>query len=288
MCKLEKVLKYCFVVFCLMSICMTKVHSAENCTLVYGKGIQTLCLATGSPGELGLVETLAETFNKSHDVSICWIKAGSGASLQLLKDKQVDLIMVHAPDAEKAAVQEGWAAKRRLIGSNEFYIVGPDDDPAKIAHTGNASQAYKKIATARAVFFSRGDNSGTHKKEMAIWKMSGIEPRGSWYRETHTFMMATLKQADKIKGYFMTDSSTWVAAKKEMKHLKVLFQGDPFLVNTYHALCVPKGATAAEPLATTFIDFVVSEAGQKIIREYGVKQFGEGLYNDAVYAEKYE
>ena len=101
-------------------------------------------------------------------------------------------------------------------------------------------------------------------------------------------MMATLKQANEQNGYFMTDSSTWVAAKKEMNNIKILFQGDPFLINTYHTLCQPEGATAGQPFAAKFIDFIVSEEGQDLIRTYGAKEYGEGLYNDAAYAKQYD
>jgi tungstate transport system substrate-binding protein len=206
----------------------------------------------------------------------------------LLKGKEVDMIMVHAPEAEKRAVQEGWAIKRTLIGSNEFYIVGPRDDPAGIARASNATDAYSKIAMSRARFLSRGDNSGTHKKEMAIWARARIRPSGDWYVVTKMFMKATLKQANTEGAYFMTDSSTWVAVRKEMRNLVILFRGDRFLINTYHALCQPEGATPGQTEASTFIDFLSSREGQEIIRDYGVDRYGEGLYNDAAYAEKYD
>lgn len=262
--------------------------AGDHCTAVYGDGENQVRLATGSPGELGLVEVLANEFNGVNGTSICWVKAGSGKSLKLLKAKEVDVVMVHAPAAEKKAVEEGWAAKRSLIGSNEFYIVGPADDPAGIRSAAAASEAYAKIASAKAPFLSRADNSGTHKKEMFIWKSAGIDPAGEWYIATKTFMLATLRQANEIGGYFMTDSSTWVTAKKEMANLKILFKGDPVLINTYHALCQPEGATPAQPHAAKFVDFVASEAGQAIIHSYGVAENGEGLYNDAAYAKQYE
>ncbi|MFH1982924.1 MAG: substrate-binding domain-containing protein [Pseudomonadota bacterium] len=262
--------------------------SAGPCTAVYGSGAASFALATGSPGELGLLEALADAFNKTEPISMCWQKAGSGKSLQLLKDKQVDMVMVHAPAAEKAAVSEGWAADHHLIGSNEFFIVGPKADPAGIANAKTAAEAYAKIAAAGALFFSRGDNSGTHKKELAIWKKAGITPSGAAYIVTNTFMMATLEQADARGGYFMTDSSTWVAGKKRMPHLAVLFRGDPFLINTYHTLCQPAGATPGQPVAARFIQFVSTDAGQRIIGEFGVSDYGEGLYNDAAYAKQYD
>ncbi|MEJ2157014.1 MAG: substrate-binding domain-containing protein [Desulfobacteraceae bacterium] len=260
----------------------------DMCKATYGSGPQAMRLATGSPGELGLVKVLAEAFNKTHESQLCWKKAGSGASLKLLKAKKVDFVMVHAPAAEKKAVTEGWATKRHLIGSNEFYIVGPKNDPAGIAKAGSAAEAYARIAAAKALFLSRGDNSGTHKKELAIWKQAAVKPAGDWYETTHTFMMATLKMADQKKGYFMTDSSTWVAAQKTLSNLKILFRGDPFLINTYHTLCQPKGATDGQALAAEFIDFVISEKGQGIIKSFGVNQHGAGLYNDAKYAMKYD
>jgi tungstate transport system substrate-binding protein len=262
--------------------------AGDDCTAVYGTGSNRFSLATGSPGELGLVKELADAFNKKHNTAICWKKAGSGESLKLLKTKKADLIMVHAPAAEKKAVQEAWATKRTLIGSNEFYIVGPKNDPARIAQAKSAADAYARIAKAKATFLSRGDNSGTHKKEMAIWKKASISPSGKWYIVTKDFMMATLKRANQIRGYFMTDSSTWVAGKKEMPNLSILFRGDRFLINVYHALCQPEGATQGQKYASLFVDFVGSEDGQEIIRNYGKDLYGDAIYNDATYARQYE
>lgn len=258
------------------------------CAEVYGTGANRFSLATGSPGELGLLKILGETFGKQSDAALCWVKAGSGESLQLLKEKKVDMIMVHAPDMEKKALAEGWGANRTLIGSNEFFIVGCKSDTAKIASAKNAVEAYARIAKSQAKFFSRGDNSGTHKKEMDVWKKAGIAPSGSWYIVTKAFMTATLNRADLEKGYFMTDSSTWVAEKKNLRNLTILFRGDKFLVNTYHALSVPAGQSTGAETAAKFIRFVASEQGQMIIRDFGKELFGEGLYNDAVYAKKYD
>ena len=273
--------------FMMMLVAMGGSSWAADCKATYGDSEVTFKLATGSPGELGMLEKLADAFNAQHGTAMCWVKAGSGKSLNLLKEQQVDVVMVHAPAAEKQAVADGWAIKRTLIGSNEFYIVGPKNDPAGIAEAATAADAYARIAQAKAPFLSRGDNSGTHKKEMAIWKKAGIEPGSDWYMITKDFMMATLKKADAVNGYFMTDSSTWVAGKKDLTNLTILFRGDPFLINTYHALCQPEGRGQHPAIASEFIDFVASEQGQGIIRDYGKDLYGEAMYNDADYAQQF-
>lgn len=255
---------------------------------VYGSGPTKLVVATGSPGELGLLKAIAETFSKSHAVTVCWRKAGSGRSLQLLRDRRVDVAMVHAPAAEKRAVSDGWATRRTLIGSNEFYIVGPAEDLASVRTASTAVEAYRRIARAQAKFLSRSDNSGTHKKEMAIWRKAGIVPRGGWYVCTNDFMMAALLRANTDTGYFMTDSSTWVAARSRTPSLDLLLKGDPLLVNVYHALCQPEGATPNAATAATFVDFLASAEAQRIIRDYGRDTFGEPMYRDAEHSRKCE
>ncbi|WP_216151976.1 substrate-binding domain-containing protein [Polynucleobacter sp. JS-Safj-400b-B2] len=254
---------------------------------IYGKGSQSFTLATGSPGELGLLQALGEVFDKKEGARLIWIKAGSGASLNLLKTGQVDMIMVHAPDAVNMAIADGWATNCTLIGSNEFYIVGPKSDPATIKISSSGADAYAKVAKVKANFISRGDKSGTHQKEMDIWKKADVTPEGSWYIVTNDFMTASLKKANAENAYFMTDSSTWVAEKDIAPNLVILYRGDKFLVNTYDALAAPPGATANRDTAVKFIQFVASDEGQAIIRNYGKSKYKEPLYNDAAYAKQY-
>ena len=254
---------------------------------IYGQGNKSFKLATGSPGELGLLQALGEAFDKQEGARLIWIKAGSGASLNLLKTQQVDMIMVHAPEAVNKAIAEGWATDRTLIGSNEFYIVGPKNDPANIKSATSGADAYSKIAKAQAKFISRGDKSGTHQKEMDIWKKAGITPEGNWYIITNDFMTASLKRANAENAYFMSDSSTWVAEKDVAPNLQILYRGDKFLVNTYDALGAPSGKTSDRDIAVKFIQFVASDEGQAIIRNYGKSQYKEPLYNDAAYAKQY-
>jgi len=263
-------------------------QAAPKISEAYGPGPAEFSLATGSPGELGLLKVLGEAFGAKERARLNWVKAGSGESLDLLKGKAVDMIMVHAPAQEKAALAEGWATNHSLIGSNEFYIVGPKKDPALVAKAKSAADAYTRIAKAEARFFSRGDNSGTHKKELSIWKAAGVAPSGDWYIIHKGFMKAVLMRADVEQGYFMTDSSTWVAVQKDLKDLVILFRGDKVLINTYHTLCQPAGATPGAAIAAKFIGFVGSPAGQKIIGDFGKAEHGAALYNDAAYAKQYE
>jgi tungstate transport system substrate-binding protein len=283
-----KPVRNCLIVLSLLALMVSLSGADDKCDAVYGNGKNRFSLATGSPGELGILMIIAEAFAKENNAKMCWVKAGSGESIQLLRDKKVDMIMVHAPAAEKRAVADGWATNHKLIGSNEFYIVGPANDPAKIGSAKNVADAYKRIADSRSKFFSRGDNSGTHKKEMDAWAKAGINPSGDWYIITRAFMTETLKRADTEKGYFMTDSSTWVAERTNMPNLKILFRGDKFLINTYHTLSQPEGVTAGAGTAAKFIEFVVSKKGQKMLSDYGKNKFGEGLYNDAAYAKQYD
>ncbi len=286
--KLSHLLNHLIRGLLLLLLINSSVIAQGGCKATYGTSDKVFRLATGSPGELGLLKELADVFNEKYNTTMCWVKAGSGKSLKLLKEKQVDVVMVHAPAIEKQAIKEGWAINRTLIGSNEFYIVGPQNDPAQISSAISAADAYARIAKEKARFLSRGDNSGTNKKELSIWKTAEISPSGDWYIITKDFMMATLKKANEINGYFMTDSSTWVAGKKELNNIKVLFKGDPYLINTYHGLCQPEGATKAQKYASQFIDFINSNPGQKIIRDYGKNLYGQGMYNDAAYAKKYD
>jgi tungstate transport system substrate-binding protein len=257
-------------------------------TAEYGAGQYSFRLATGSPGELGLLKALGEVFAVIADARLVWIKAGTGQSLGLLRSAQVDMAMVHAPVAVARAVTAGWATDRTLIGSNEFFIVGPAHDPAGIAKATDVIDAYRRIANSGSRFVSRGDNSGTHQKEMQLWSEAAVEPRGEWYHASGDFMTASLRLANSEQAYFMTDSSTWWVERDVSPSLKVLFRGDRRLVNIYHAIAAPTGASAGSETAKKFIRFVASSFGQKIIRDFGEVQYAESLYQDAAYAKQFE
>ncbi|KAF5427682.1 ABC-type molybdate transport system, substrate-binding protein [Candidatus Methanophagaceae archaeon] len=239
----------------------------------------TLTLATGSPYELGLIDALSKPFEERYGCKVEVTKAGSGASLDLGREGKVDLVMVHAPGTEEQFVEDGYGLNRTYMMYNDFVIVGPKDDPAGIQGMTDVAEAYKRIANTNSLFFSRGDNSGTHKKEMAIWASAGVTPKGAWYKETDAFMGDTLKIANTEQGYFMTDRSTYVTLKKDLD-LDILVEGDPVLVNHYHAIAVnpAKHPTVNYELAKEFIAFVSSPEGQEVIGDFGKDEFGEPLY----------
>jgi tungstate transport system substrate-binding protein len=246
----------------------------------WGSGPNRFSIATGSPGETGLLERLASEFAGKHDASVAWYRAGSGQALQLLKQGKVDMILAHAPAAERQAVADGWATGRALIGSNEFWIVGPADDPAKVAAATGGADALRRIHAAGAKFVSRGDNSGTHQREMALWKSIGIVPGGDAYIVTHEFMTASLRRANDEHAYFLTDSSTFIIERGALPGLKLLYRGGKDLVNPYHVL-YRSPPTAGADTARRFGDFVLSARGQELMRKFGTGRYGDPLYVDA-------
>jgi tungstate transport system substrate-binding protein len=247
---------------------------------VWGNGPNRFSLATGSPGELGLLEALASAFAKENDATVVWYKAGSGQAMKLLEERKVDMVLAHAPPAERTAVADGWATGRRLVGSNEFWIVGPPSDPAKVAEGTDAVDAFRRIHAARAKLVSRGDSSGTHQKEMQLWRAAGLEPGWDGYIVTRDFMTASMKRADAEGAYFLTDSSTFIANRNAVANLKLLFRGGEMLMNPYHTLYLTH-PTPGTPTARKFGDFLLSERGQALMRDFGRAAHGEAMYNDA-------
>lgn len=254
---------------------------------VWGAGANELKIATGSPGELGLLEALATKFAAASDAKVVWFKAGSGQAMQLLKDRKVDMALAHAPAAEKQAVKDGWATGRRVIGGNEFWIVGPAGDPAKIGEAKDAADAFKRIhATAGAKFVTRGDNSGTHQKELQIWKAAGLEPpAGERYIATKDFMSASLKRAETEQGYFLTDSSTFIVERAKLPGLKRLFRGGDMLLNPYHTLWLSE-PTPGTATARRFAEFLYSAETQAMMAAFGKDKYGEAMYSDAAATAK--
>jgi tungstate transport system substrate-binding protein len=262
--------------------------AADETGATYGTGKNRFALATGSPGELGLLKLLAEEFARRADAQMVWVKAGTGASLKLLQEKKVDMVMVHAPAQVDKATQGRLGHRQDPDRLQRVLHRRTEERPGRHRQSGSAADAYQRIARAGARFVSRGDNSGTHQKEMQIWQKAGVQPAGAWYIVTRDFMTASLKRANAERAYFMSDSSTWIMEKGVAPDLTSSTSGDKFLINTYHALTAPPGATPGRDTAEKFVAFVASPDGQKIIADYGRDRFGEGLYNDEAYARQYD
>jgi tungstate transport system substrate-binding protein len=193
---------------------------------------------------------------------------------------EADVLLVHSPDAEKKFVSEGYGINRRLIMHNDYIIVGPSEDPAKIKSMKSSSEAFRTIASRKALFLSRGDNSGTHSKEKAIWKAAGVNPEGEkWYQQTGLGMGQTLNVTAEKKGYTLADRGTYLALKKNLG-LDVLVEGDAILLNIYHVIEVnpakwPKVNSAG---AKAFADFMVAKETQDIVKTFGIDKFGSPLF----------
>jgi tungstate transport system substrate-binding protein len=235
---------------------------------------------TTSTQDSGLLDVLIPVFEKKTGYFVKTIAVGSGQAMAMGQKGEADALLVHSPAAEKKFMSGGYGIHRRLVMHNDFIIVGPPEDPAKIKGLRSATEAFKKIASAGALFISRGDNSGTHAKENAIWKACGINPvKEKWYQQTGLGMGNTLNVASEKRAYTLSDRGTYLALKRNLQ-LDILTEGDPILLNIYHVIEVnpakwPKVNTAG---AKAFADFMVSPETQEMIKTFGVDKFGSPLF----------
>jgi tungstate transport system substrate-binding protein len=242
---------------------------------------KTIILATTtSTQDSGLLDVFLPIFEKETGYFVKTIAVGSGQAMAMGQKGEADVLLVHSPEAEKKFIAEGYGINRRIIMHNDFIIVGPPEDPAKIKGIKSSSEAFKKIASAKGLFLSRGDNSGTHAKEKEIWKAAGTNPEGEkWYQQTGLGMGQTLSVAAEKKGYILADRGTYLSLKKNLG-LDILVEGDAILLNIYHVIEVnpakwPKVNAAG---AKAFSDFMVSKETQEIIKTFGVDKFGSPLF----------
>jgi len=237
---------------------------------------------TTSTQDSGLLDVLIPEFRNQTGYFVKTISVGSGQAMAMGRKGEADLLLVHSPGDEKKMVEEGYGINRRLVMHNDFVIVGPPADPAKIKGVKASKEALAKIAEGGAVFLSRGDNSGTHSKEKGIWKAAGIIAEGQkWYQQTGLGMGDTLNVASEKGAYTLADRGTWLAlSKKRQFNLEILVQGEPLLLNVYHVIEVnpakwPKVNVAG---AKALADFMVAAKTQKAIGEFGVDKFGAPLF----------
>jgi tungstate transport system substrate-binding protein len=236
---------------------------------------------TTSTDNSGLLAVLNPPFENIYNVKLDVISVGTGKAIRLGKNGDVDLIFVHAPGAEKKFVAEGSGIEREPVMHNDFVIVGPEADPAGLKNANNIVDAMSKLIEAKHVFVSRGDDSGTHKKEKNLWKMTGKEASGDWYLAVGQGMGVVLRIADDKEAYTLTDRGTYLAYKDKMK-LRVMFENDPGLFNPYHVIMVnpEKHPHAKIEMARKYSDFIRSSEGQDLIRNFKVN--GEILFHPDV------
>lgn len=266
-------------VFVLMAV-LSLVFSVTPATAAPPKQKNIILSTTTSTQDSGLLDVLLPVFEKKTGYFVKTIAVGSGQAMAMGQKGEADVLLVHSPAAEKKFIAEGYGINRRLVMHNDYIIVGPKLDPAKIKGTKSAAEAFKKIAATGAIFMSRGDNSGTHSKENEIWKTAGIKAEGQkWYQQTGLGMGQTLNVAAEKKTYTLADRGTYLALKKNLG-LDILTEGDAILLNIYHVIEVnpakwPKVNAAG---AKAFADFMVSKQTQKVIKTFGVDKFGSPLF----------
>lgn len=232
--------------------------------------------STTSTEDSGLFDVLIPAFEGANPgLRVRILAVGSGQALELGRRGDADVVFVHAPAAESAFVADGYGEVRRAVMYNDFVLVGPAADPAGIRGLSDAAEALARIRAADAAFVSRGDDSGTHRKELALWRAAGVDPGGPGYLEAGQGMGDVLRIAAEKAAYTLSDRSTFLFTPELA--LEVLVEGDPRLMNPYGVMAVrraknPEGAHA-------FVDWVTSDEGQRVIARYGVERFGRPLFH---------
>jgi len=249
------------------------VHGADT------KSRNVILSTTTSTQDSGLLDVLVPLFQKQSGYALKTVSVGTGQALALAAKGDADVALVHAPGLEKKYVADGKLLNRRLVLYNDFVIIGPKNDPAKVRAAKTATAALKAIEQAKAAFVSRGDNSGTHTLEKSMWKAAGIQPKGSWYIEAGQGMGATLGIANERNAYTITDRGTLLALAKRVS-LPILIEGDRLLLNIYSVLEVnpANGPRVNAAGGKAFADFLIAPQTQSVIKSFGVEKFGQPLF----------
>lgn len=244
---------------------------------------ETLTLTTTtSTYDTGLLDEINAAFEDRYGVEVKAIAQGTGAALETARAGDADVVMVHARSLEDEFLQKGYGVNRRDLMFNDFVVVGPEDDPAGIGGMADVTEAFQTIADTESVFISRGDDSGTHTKELAIWDVAGVDPGGEWYREAGSGMGAVLNQANQTPGYTLADRGTYLSQRSELDisiRVQGPIEGGPeLLANPYGIIAVNPGVheNVNYDLAMSYIGFITSREGHEIIEGYTVE--GEQLF----------
>lgn len=244
---------------------------------------RTVLLATTtSTQDSGLLDVLVPMFERRTGYVVKTLSVGSGQAIALGRRGEVDVLLVHSPDDERKLMDDGLGASRRAVMHNDFVVLGPPGDPAKVRGAPSAAEALRRIAAAGALFVSRGDGSGTHARERGLWKAAGFAPEGRpWYQQTGLGMGDTLNVAAEKEGYTLADRGTWLARRKARAlALEVVLEGEPLLFNAYHVVEVsparwPRVNAAG---ARAFASFLVGPEAQEVIRTFGADRLGQPLF----------
>ncbi|MFC6722971.1 substrate-binding domain-containing protein [Halobium palmae] len=235
---------------------------------------ELILATTTSTYDTGLLDAIHPTFEKNYGITIKTIPKGTGASLRTARDGDADVILVHARNAEDQFMQDGFGVNRRDVMFNDFVIVGPEDDPAGINGVESATEAFATIAETQSTFVSRGDDSGTNKKELIIWEEAGVDPSGQWYREIGKGMGDTLVQANQTGAYTLADRGTYLSMQNEIDlviHVQGPLKGGPVILkNPYGVMAVnpAKYSNVNYQAAMAYIGFITSPQGQSMIENY--------------------
>jgi tungstate transport system substrate-binding protein len=235
---------------------------------------------TTSTQDSGLLDVLVPEFQRQTGYTVKTISVGTGQAMALGARGEADVVLVHAPDSEKAWMEAGHGVERTLVMYNDFIIVGPPSDPISLAGAMSAVEAMQKIAANGALFVSRGDNSGTHQLELKLWQDAGVDPRGTpWYQEAGQGMGQVLTIANEKEAYTITDRATYLARKATVD-LTVLAEGYQSFLNVYHVMVVnpEKGNHVNVEGARAFADFLIAPSTQETVSTFGVEKFGQPLF----------
>lgn len=243
---------------------------------------ELLLATTTSTQDTGLLDMLLPLFEQRTGYGVKTVAVGTGAALALGARGEADVVLVHAPEAEKSWLAQGNGTERLLVMHNDFILVGPDEDPARISRSSSVVAAIGKIADVRATFVSRGDSSGTHQLEQRLWREASLAPKGApWYIESGSGMSQTLSIAAHQRSYTLTDRGTWLTRRSQLG-LPIMVEGDPLLLNLYHVMPVnpakfPPGQINAAG-GRALAEFLVSPEAQQLIAEFGREKFGQPLF----------
>ena len=242
---------------------------------------EVLLATTTSTRDAGLLDTLLPIFERQTGYRVKVIAVGSGQALELGRRGDADVVLAHAPDAERLLADSGYFVTRRLVMHNDFLIIGSSADPAGLRGMTDAVAALRRLAERGAPFVSRGDQSGTHKLEQKLWSLAGIKPpgSGSWYIESGHGMGETLQMTDEKRAYTISDRATYLAWRDKVQ-LVPLVEGDPILYNVYHVLELNARNAPRINVAggKAFADFMVAPETQAVIGQFGKSRFGQSLF----------